>query len=86
MLSKSLGVKIVVAKRREIYFLKNVKFHIDEVEGLGTFAEIEASNLYGDISKEELQSQCDFYMNELGIKKEDLIAISYSDMLMTNRG
>jgi len=86
VLSKSLGVKIVVAKRREIYFLKNVKFHIDEVEGLGTFAEIEASNLYGDISKEELQSQCDFYMNELGIKKEDLIAISYSEMLMTNRG
>src|ERR1043165_5701828 len=35
ILPKSLGVKIVVRKKREIYFSKNVKFHIDEVEDLG---------------------------------------------------
>jgi predicted adenylyl cyclase CyaB len=81
VLAKSLGIKIVVKKRREIYFIGNVKFHIDEVENLGNFAEIEASDLYADIPKEELQRQCDFYLNELRIKKEDLISVSYSDML-----
>lgn len=81
ILTKSLGIKIVVRKKREIYFIKNVKFHIDEVEGLGNFAEIEASDLYADISKEELQKQCDFYLKVLQIKEEDLISVSYSDML-----
>jgi predicted adenylyl cyclase CyaB len=71
----------VVRKKREIYFIKNVKFHIDEVEGLGTFAEIEASDLYADLSKEELQDQCDFYLRELKIRDEDLVSVSYSDML-----
>ena len=81
ILTASLGIKIVVRKKREIYFIKNVKFHIDEVEGLGNFAEIEASDLYADISKQELQKQCDFYLSELKIREEDLVSVSYSDML-----
>ncbi len=81
VLTKSLGIKIVVKKKREIYFIGNVKFHIDEVESLGDFAEIEASDLDADIPKEELQRQCDFYSNELRIKKEDLVSVSYGDML-----
>jgi adenylate cyclase, class 2 len=85
MLAKSLGIKIVVEKKREIYFIGNVKFHIDEVAGLGNFAEIEASNLYADISKEKLQEQCEFYKSEFKIKDENLIAVSYSDMLLTAR-
>ena len=85
VLIKSLGVKVVVEKKREIWFIKNVKFHLDEVSGLGSFAEIEASNLYSNIPKEELQKQCNFYLKEFGINDEDLIAISYSDMLLTER-
>ena len=85
VLKRSLGIKIVVEKKREIYFIGNVKFHIDEVIGLGSFAEIEASDLYANISKEELQRQCDFYMKELCISNEDLILLSYSDMLLTSQ-
>ena len=85
VLTKSLGVKEVVEKKREIWFIKNVKFHIDQVTGLGSFAEIEASNLYSNITKEELQRQCNFYLKEFDINDEDLIAISYSDMLLTGR-
>jgi adenylate cyclase class 2 len=81
VLARSLGIKVVVKKKREIYFIKNVKFHIDEVDGLGNFAEIEASDLYDNISKEELQRQCDFYLSELRIRAEDLISVSYSDLL-----
>ena len=81
ILVRSLGVKIVVKKKREIYFIRNVKFHIDEVEGLGNFVEIEASDLYADISKEKLQEQCAFYLTELRITEEDHIPVSYSDML-----
>jgi len=83
ILSKSLGIKIIVEKKREIYFIENVKFHIDEIADLGSFVEIEASDLYRNISKQELQRQCDFYLSELGIKNEDFIPVSYSDMLLS---
>jgi predicted adenylyl cyclase CyaB len=82
VLTQSLGIKIVVEKKREIYFIGNVKFHIDEVARLGSFVEIEASNLHHQVSKERLQEQCNFYIREFGIKDEDLVALSYSDMLI----
>jgi predicted adenylyl cyclase CyaB len=82
VLSKSNGIKTIVKKKREIYYIGNVKFHIDDVPGLGSFAEIEAGNVFSDISQDELQQQCDFYMSELGIRKEDLIENSYSDMVL----
>ena len=85
ILVKSLGVKVIVEKRREIWYIANVKFHIDEVPGLGSFIEIEAGNILADLSKEELQKQCDHYVNEFGIKDQDLIAVSYSDMLIEYR-
>lgn len=82
VLTKSNGVKVVVKKKREIYFIKNVKFHIDEVPGLGSFVEIEAGNMTADLSQEELKQQCDFYLKEFRVKQEDLIEVSYSDMLL----
>lgn len=81
-LIKANGIKIVVRKRREIYYIKNVKFHIDEVPGLGSFVEIEAGNKLADLSQQQLKEQCDFYLKEFGIKEKDLIEVSYSDMLM----
>ncbi|HKO80141.1 MAG TPA: class IV adenylate cyclase [Chitinophagaceae bacterium] len=84
VLAKSTGVKVVVKKKREIYYIENVKFHIDEVPGLGSFAEIEAGNILADLTQEQLKRQCDFYMNEFMIKPEDLIEVSYSDMLLDN--
>lgn len=82
ILIKSLGVSIVVDKKREIYFLGNVKFHIDRVKNLGSFVEIEAIDKNGKIGKRKLLEQCKYYMKLFKIKKEDLIPKSYSDLLM----
>jgi predicted adenylyl cyclase CyaB len=81
ILETSLGIKAIIRKKREIYFIENVKFHIDEVPGLGRFAEIEASNKYADLPRERLQEQCNYYLKELKITNEDLISVSYSDLL-----
>jgi predicted adenylyl cyclase CyaB len=83
VLSRSMGVKVVVKKRREIYYIRNVKFHIDEVPGLGSFVEIEAGNILADLSQAQLKEQCDFYLKEFGIKEEDLVEVSYSDMVLS---
>jgi len=82
VLTRSSGIKVIVKKKRSIYFIENVKFHIDEVEGLGLFVEIEASNIQTDLSEQHLQMQCDHYRKEFHIQDEDLIAVSYSDMLL----
>ncbi len=82
ILSKSIGVLVVVDKSREIYWIDNVKFHLDTVQNLGTFMEIEAIDLKGDIGKEKLQKQCQFYLDLFGIAKENLISASYSDLLL----
>jgi adenylate cyclase class 2 len=78
----SMGIKVIVKKTREIYYIANVKFHLDEVPGLGSFVEIEAGNKLADLSAESLREQCDHYIRELGIREADLISVSYSDMLL----
>ena len=83
ILTKVNGIKTVVDKKRRIYFIENVKFHFDRVEGLGTFVEVEAIDSDGRIGIEKLQEQCNYYANFLGVKDNDYLAISYSDMLMS---
>ncbi len=82
VLSKALGVFVEVHKQREIYFIGNVKFHLDEVRDLGNFVEIEAIDTDGAFSQQQLTEQCEYYQNLLGILPEDLIALSYSDLLL----
>jgi adenylate cyclase, class 2 len=82
ILIKTLGIKAIVDKRRKIYFIKNVKFHFDTVEGLGTFIEVEAIDKDGNIGKEKLQAQCDEYAALFGIAAKDFCALSYSDMIL----
>ena len=82
ILINTLGIKAIVDKRRRIYFIDNVKFHFDTVEGLGTFIEVEAIDKGGTIGEEKLQSQCDHYAGLFNIKQEDFIAVSYSDMIL----
>jgi predicted adenylyl cyclase CyaB len=84
VLRNSHDVLVEVRKIREIYFIGNVKFHLDRVFDLGIFVEIEASDESGVIGREKLLEQCDDYMKLFGIKPEDLIDVSYSDMLMEN--
>lgn len=81
ILKEAMGILTVVRKKREIYFIGNVKFHIDQVDGLGSFMEIEAIDKDGSIGKKRLSEQCRGYMKELGIGEEDLIRDSYSDLL-----
>ncbi len=82
VLKNSIGIKMIVIKKREIYYIDNVKFHIDDIEGLGSFVEIEAGNILADKTETELLEQCNFYLKEFGITEDDLIAESYSDILL----
>jgi len=82
ILTQALGVLTVVDKKREIYFLKNAKFHIDRVKKLGNFVEAEVFDPKGSLGAAKLRSQCEFYQKLLRIRAKDLVADSYSDQLL----
>ncbi len=82
ILTAVFEILTVVDKQREIYYINNVKFHIDEVKGLGSFVEIEATDGGGKIGADKLKEQCSHYMDLLGISSKYLIPYSYSDMVL----
>ena len=82
ILIAALGIKVVVDKRRKIYFIENVKFHFDAVDKLGTFVEVEAIDRDGSIGLDKLVQQCNHYKELFDIQEEDIIAESYSDMIL----
>ena len=84
VLLKALKLLAIVDKKREIYFIDNVKFHIDEVENLGSFIEIEAIDPDGLFGIEKITEQCAFYKNLFEVQESDLIDCSYSDLVMRN--
>jgi adenylate cyclase, class 2 len=81
ILSLQLGVKIIVSKKRKIYFIDNVKFHFDVVDKLGTFIEVEAIDSEGNFTIENLREQCNKYFDFFELQKSSLIDKSYSDLL-----
>ncbi len=82
ILIRQLGVKIVVDKKRKIYFIDNVKFHFDVVENLGTFIEVEAIDSKEEFTIEELKEQCDKYFDFFELTQNNIIDKSYSDLIM----
>ena len=82
VLTNALGVKVVVDKKRAIYFIDNIKFHVDQVQQLGSFVEIEAISEDGSMPEATLLAQCEKYIQLFSIADTDLIDVSYSDMLL----
>ena len=80
ILSGALGVLTVVDKRREIYFVGNVKIHLDRVRGLGTFLEVEAMTRSGDIKK--VRAQAVKFQKLFNITAKDIVLQSYSDLIL----
>jgi predicted adenylyl cyclase CyaB len=75
-------VLTVVDKTRDIFWLDNVKIHLDQVEGLGCFLEIEAQDTEGTGDEGVLRQQCEALMQKFGVEASDLIQKSYSDLLL----
>jgi homotetrameric cytidine deaminase len=74
-LDAALGTLVVVEKRRRLLLWEGVRIHLDEVEGLGTFVELEAP---GD----DAVAKVDRLLAALEIADGDLVAGSYSDLLL----
>ena len=72
--------RIKVRKKRDIYIWHNVRIHLDQVEGLGTFLELEAV-LSPEEDAAKSQDRLDELCRVLEIAPEDCIGCSYADLL-----
>lgn len=80
-LDAALGTLVVVTKRRRLLLRDNVRIHLDEVEGLGRFIELEAVAGPGsDLAAE--QAQVADLRARLEIGDDALVGASYSDLLL----
>ena len=79
-LRMALGVRGVVRKTRYLYLAGQTRIHLDDVEGLGQFMELEVVLREGQ-SDAEGQAIAEDLMTRLGVRKEDLLEGAYMDLL-----
>ena len=79
-LSLALGVRGVVRKTRYLYLAGQTRIHLDDVEGLGQFMELEVVLRDGQTDAEG-KAIAEELMTRLGVRQEDLLEGAYMDLL-----
>jgi adenylate cyclase len=80
VLAAALGVRGVVRKRRRLYLIGRTRVHLDQVEDLGDFIELEVVLGAGEaVSRGEAVAA--ELMDRLGIAGADLVRGAYLDLL-----
>ena len=80
-LEAAYGTLVTVTKRRRLLLWQGVRIHLDDVDGLGSYLEFEAFAEPGsDLSAE--RDKVERLRDELGVSDDNLVATSYSDLVM----
>jgi adenylate cyclase class IV len=84
VLSAALEVRGVVKKRRRLYLVGQTRIHLDEVDGLGQFIELEYVMQPGETQAIGLQV-VQRIIDQLQISPDDLVPQAYMDLLEARR-
>jgi len=84
-LGAALGVRGVVSKRRRLFLWKTVRIHLDEVDALGSYIELEA------VAAAESDLQVEYQLvaqlrDAFGITDERLCPRGYADLSRCQAG
>ena len=80
ILAEAYGVRGVVSKVRYLYLVGQTRIHMDDVQGLGKFMELEVVLKPGQTDGEG-RAVAKHLMDELGVQQEDLLDSAYMDMI-----
>jgi len=80
-LDAAYGTRVVVAKQRRLLLFEDVRIHLDEVEGLGSYLELEAL-APTDADLGPAGEKVARLREELQIDGDNLVSGSYSDLLL----
>jgi predicted adenylyl cyclase CyaB len=81
ILRKFFKVQLVVNKTREIYTVKNLRIHLDRIQGIGIFMEFEI--IYNSLDDAKILMK--ELMKHFNIKRKDFIKDSYSDLILKKK-
>lgn len=80
VLELAYGIRGVVRKTRYLYLVGQTRVHLDDVEGLGQFMELEVVLREGQ-SDADGQAIAEELMARLGVERGDLVEGAYMDLL-----
>jgi predicted adenylyl cyclase CyaB len=80
VLAHSPGVLAIVRKRRELWLYRCTRIHLDEVEDLGYFVELET--VIRDLPDELAQAEFEHVVSELALGELESFTGSYADLLL----
>lgn len=80
VLELAYGIRGVVKKTRYLYLVGQTRVHLDDVEGLGQFMELEVVMREGQ-GDAEGQAIAEGLMASLGVERSDLLEGAYMDLL-----
>ena len=85
VLTETLGTLVVVEKVRILYAYGSTRIHLDTVQGLGTFVELET--VIGEAtSLKDAMAEHQAVITALGLDVLPPVATSYSDLLISAEG
>jgi predicted adenylyl cyclase CyaB len=80
VLARALGVRGIVRKHRQLYLVGRTRVHLDRVEGLGDFMELEVVLSPGETAEQGM-AEAHQLMAALGVEQADLVTGAYMDLL-----
>lgn len=81
LLSFIFGFKVIVNKKRDLFIYKNTRIHLDQVNNLGEFIELETV-FVKNVKEKELKREHFFVLEFLGLNNLETIKESYSDLML----
>lgn len=75
------GQLVIVNKHRNLFLQNNIRFHLDDVDNLGQFLEIEYV-LSPNESRREAFNKVNELINQLHIDRNSFVVCSYADLLL----
>jgi predicted adenylyl cyclase CyaB len=78
LLARVLPVDVVVRKTRTLWVHGHTRIHLDRVEGLGDFVELET--VVDGITEEEARAEADRLIDALELPREEFLAVPYRDL------
>lgn len=81
-LKRFLDIMVVVKKKRELFIFKNTRIHLDYVQGLGFFLELETRVTNG---LKDAEKRFNYLLDLLNLKSKKEIRASYKDLLIAKK-
>ena len=79
VLGAALGTLVKVDKTRHLFLYGATRIHLDRVENLGCFVELETVMQYQ--TEEEARAEHELVKQTLGLDERETVAVSYGDLL-----